>query len=164
MTTDDAVRRLLLARIDDTYWLATFMLRDPLAAEGAVQEAALLAWDRRRTLRDSQTADGWFTRTWSMSAATSSGERSPMESWPPGASRARLRVWHSTDGAAWTSNAAAPMRLGRDSDLAGYATGVLAMLQTSRYRIAFSSDGLTWQDSLWRVTPRPPRRARSRRS
>jgi RNA polymerase sigma-70 factor (ECF subfamily) len=62
VTTDDAVRGMLRARIDDAYRLATFILRDPLAAEDAVQEAALLAWDRRRTLRDSQRADGWFTR------------------------------------------------------------------------------------------------------
>ena len=62
VTADDAVRRLLFARIDDAYRLATFILHDPLAAEDAVQEAALLAWDRRRTLRDSQRADGWFTR------------------------------------------------------------------------------------------------------
>jgi RNA polymerase sigma-70 factor (ECF subfamily) len=39
-----------------------FILHDPLAAEDAVQEAALLAWDRRRTLRNSDSADGWFTR------------------------------------------------------------------------------------------------------
>jgi RNA polymerase sigma-70 factor (ECF subfamily) len=62
VTTDDAVRRLLVARIDDAYRLATFILHDRPAAEDAVQEAALLAWDRRRTLRDSQAADGWFTR------------------------------------------------------------------------------------------------------
>jgi RNA polymerase sigma-70 factor, ECF subfamily len=62
LTADDAVRRLLLSRIDDAYRLATFILRDPLTAEDAVQEAALLAWDRRKSLRDSRTADGWFTR------------------------------------------------------------------------------------------------------
>jgi RNA polymerase sigma factor (sigma-70 family) len=62
LTADDAVRRVLLARIDDAYRLATFILRDPLAAEDAVQEAALFAWDRRKSLRDSRTADGWFTR------------------------------------------------------------------------------------------------------
>ena len=62
MSTDDAVRRLLLARVDAAYRLATFILHAPMAAEDAVQEAALLAWDRRRTLRDSETADGWFTR------------------------------------------------------------------------------------------------------
>jgi RNA polymerase sigma-70 factor, ECF subfamily len=62
VTTDDVVRGLLVARIDDAYRLATFMLHDRPAAEDAVQEAALLAWDRRRTLRDSAAADGWFTR------------------------------------------------------------------------------------------------------
>lgn len=62
VTADDAVRGMLLGRIDDAYRLATFILRDRLAAEDAVQEAALLAWDRRRTLRDGQSADGWFTR------------------------------------------------------------------------------------------------------
>jgi RNA polymerase sigma-70 factor (ECF subfamily) len=62
VTTDDAVRRLLLTRIDGAYRLATFILRDRLAAEDAVQEAALLAWDRRRTLRDDHAFDGWFTR------------------------------------------------------------------------------------------------------
>ncbi len=62
VTPDDAVRRLLRARVDDAHRLATFILHDHLAAEDAVQEAALLAWDRRRTLRDSQSADGWFTR------------------------------------------------------------------------------------------------------
>lgn len=62
VTTDDAVRRVLLGRVDDAFRLATFILRDPLAAEDAVQEAALLAWDRRQTLRDLRSADGWFTR------------------------------------------------------------------------------------------------------
>lgn len=62
VAADDAVRRLLRARIDDAYRLATFILRDALAAEDAVQEAALLAWDRRGSLRDSESADGWFTR------------------------------------------------------------------------------------------------------
>lgn len=60
--TDDAVRLLLMSRIDDAYRLATFILHDRLAAEDAVQEAALLAWDRRRTLRDLGAADGWFGR------------------------------------------------------------------------------------------------------
>jgi DNA-directed RNA polymerase specialized sigma24 family protein len=62
VTTDDAIRRLLLSRIDGAYRLATFILRDRLAAEDAVQEAALLAWDRRGTLRDGHAFDGWFTR------------------------------------------------------------------------------------------------------
>ena len=62
VTADDAVRGMLRARIDDAYRLAMFILHDPLAAEDAVQDAALFAWDRRRTLRDSDSADGWFTR------------------------------------------------------------------------------------------------------
>jgi RNA polymerase sigma-70 factor, ECF subfamily len=61
-TTDDTVRTMLLTRVDDAFRLATFILHDPIAAEDAVQEAALLAWRRRRTLRDSRAVDGWFTR------------------------------------------------------------------------------------------------------
>ena len=59
---DEVVRSVLLARIDEAYRLATFILRDRVAAEDAVQEAATLAWDRRRSLRDAATADGWFMR------------------------------------------------------------------------------------------------------
>lgn len=62
VTADEAVRGMLRARIDDAYRLATFILHDPLAAEDAVQEAALRAWDRRGALRDGDSADGWFTR------------------------------------------------------------------------------------------------------
>ena len=54
-------------------------------------------------------------------------------------------VWHSTDGTAWTSRDADPMRLNGDGDLVGNAGGAVAILQTSPYRIAFSADGLTWQ-------------------
>lgn len=62
MTSDETIHQLLLARIDGAYRLAILILRDPSAAEDAVQEAALLAWDRRRALRDGAAADGWFTR------------------------------------------------------------------------------------------------------
>ena len=61
-TADEAVQRMLLARIDDAFRLATFILRDRQLAEDCVQEAALLAWRRRRSLRDSAAVDGWFTR------------------------------------------------------------------------------------------------------
>ncbi|HEY5436544.1 MAG TPA: hypothetical protein VIK13_15040 [Candidatus Limnocylindrales bacterium] len=54
-------------------------------------------------------------------------------------------VWHSTDGVTWTSNAAAQMRLNRDSDLVGNQSGAVAILEGSPYRIAFSADGVTWQ-------------------
>ena len=81
VTADDAVRRLLLVRIDDAYRLAMFILRDPLAAEDAVQEAALLAWDRRKSLRDSRTADGWFTGavTTAQPGRSKRGRHSPAE-------------------------------------------------------------------------------------
>jgi DNA-directed RNA polymerase specialized sigma24 family protein len=62
VTADEVVRRMLVARLDDAYRLAAFILHDGAAAEDAVQQAALLAWDRRRSLRDIERADGWFTR------------------------------------------------------------------------------------------------------
>lgn len=61
-TGDEIVRSMLAARVDDAFRLATFILRDRVAAEDAVQEAALLAWRRRASLRDPAAADGWFTR------------------------------------------------------------------------------------------------------
>ena len=61
-TGDEAVRKTLLARVGDARRLAAFILRDPAAAEDAVQQAALLAWDRRASLRSDDDADGWFTR------------------------------------------------------------------------------------------------------
>ncbi len=60
--TDEAVRSLLISRVDGAQRLATWILHDPIAAEDAVQEAALLAWDRRRSLRDTASADAWFNR------------------------------------------------------------------------------------------------------
>lgn len=62
VTADEVVRQLLRARIDDAYRLASYILGDRLAAEDAVQEAAMLAWDRRHALRDADAADSWFTR------------------------------------------------------------------------------------------------------
>jgi RNA polymerase sigma-70 factor (ECF subfamily) len=61
-TGDEAVRRTLLSRLGDARRLAAFILRDPIAAEDAAQQAALVAWDRRGSLRDVDDADGWFTR------------------------------------------------------------------------------------------------------
>jgi RNA polymerase sigma-70 factor (ECF subfamily) len=60
--TDDTVRALLIARAEGAQRLANWILHDPLAAEDAVQEAALLAWDRRRSLRDLETVEAWFNR------------------------------------------------------------------------------------------------------
>lgn len=59
---DDAIRRLLLSRAGDAHRLAAWILHDAATAEDAVQEAALLAWERRRDLRRAETADAWFTR------------------------------------------------------------------------------------------------------
>jgi RNA polymerase sigma-70 factor (ECF subfamily) len=59
---DDTVRSLLVARAQEAQRLASWILHDPAAAEDAVQEAALLAWDRRRSLRNLETADAWFNR------------------------------------------------------------------------------------------------------
>jgi RNA polymerase sigma-70 factor (ECF subfamily) len=60
--TEDAVRSLLLSRVADAHRLANWILHDSVAAEDAVQEAALLAWDRRRTLRSEATVAAWFDR------------------------------------------------------------------------------------------------------
>ena len=59
---DANVRLLLLARLPEAHKLANWILHDPIAAEDAVQEAALLAWDRRGSLRDAASADAWFNR------------------------------------------------------------------------------------------------------
>lgn len=60
--SDDTVRMLLISRANDAHRLATWILHDPVAAEDAVQEAALIAWDRRRSLRTVETAGAWFNR------------------------------------------------------------------------------------------------------
>ena len=59
---DETVRALLISRAEGAQRLATWILHDPVAAEDAVQEAALVAWDRRRSLRDPETVDAWFNR------------------------------------------------------------------------------------------------------
>jgi len=53
---------VLLARLPGAQRLASWILHDPVAAEDAVQEAALLAWDRRRSLRDPGAGEAWFNR------------------------------------------------------------------------------------------------------
>ena len=57
-----ALVRLIVARIDEARRVATWILGDVHAAEDAVQEAAILAWDRRASLRDGAAADAWFGR------------------------------------------------------------------------------------------------------
>jgi RNA polymerase sigma-70 factor, ECF subfamily len=59
---EEAVRAVLLSRLDGAYRLATCILRDETAAEDAVQEAALRAWSMRRGLRDPERVEAWFAR------------------------------------------------------------------------------------------------------
>ena len=57
-----AIRELLLSRLSSAYRVATCILRDPVAAEDAVQEAAVRAWEHRGELRDPGRVDAWFAR------------------------------------------------------------------------------------------------------
>jgi len=59
---DDAVADLLLARATEAHRLAAWILRDPVGAEDIVQEAALIAWNRRSSLRSVASAEAWFNR------------------------------------------------------------------------------------------------------
>ena len=60
--TDEAVRSMLISRAEAAHRLANWILHDPVAAEDAVQDAALLAWSRRRSLRGLDNFDAWFNR------------------------------------------------------------------------------------------------------
>jgi len=59
---DDEIADLLLGRAAEAHRLAAWILRDPVGAEDAVQDAALIAWNRRGSLRDGAAAEGWFNR------------------------------------------------------------------------------------------------------
>jgi RNA polymerase sigma-70 factor (ECF subfamily) len=59
---DDVVEQLLLAAIPDAHRVAAWILRDPVGAEDAVQDGLVLAWNRRRSIRASETVSGWFIR------------------------------------------------------------------------------------------------------
>jgi RNA polymerase sigma-70 factor (ECF subfamily) len=61
-TREDAVREILLELVPRSHRLAYWMLHDADAAADAVQEAALIAWRRRTTLRDPDAAEAWFNR------------------------------------------------------------------------------------------------------
>ena len=61
-SAEGVVGRVLIDRLAEAYRLATFLLHDRTAAEDIVQEAALLAWERRQTLRDADRAEASFTR------------------------------------------------------------------------------------------------------
>jgi DNA-directed RNA polymerase specialized sigma24 family protein len=60
---DDRVAELLLAGIPEAHRLASSILRDPVCAEDAVQEALLRAWNRRRSIRfELGEPHRWFMR------------------------------------------------------------------------------------------------------
>ena len=60
---DDRVAELLLAGLPQAHRLAASILRDPVGAEDAVQEALLRAWHKRRGIRFGDGApDRWFLR------------------------------------------------------------------------------------------------------
>lgn len=59
---DDAVANLLVGRAAQAHRLAAWILRDPFGAEDVVQEAALIAWNRRSSLRNAASAEAWFNR------------------------------------------------------------------------------------------------------
>ncbi len=60
---DDRVAELLLAGVPEAHRLAAWILRDPVGAEDAVQEALLRAWSRRRTIRfELGEPHRWFMR------------------------------------------------------------------------------------------------------
>jgi RNA polymerase sigma-70 factor (ECF subfamily) len=60
---DDRVAELLLAGVPEAHRLASWILRDPVGAEDAVQEALLRAWSRRRSIRlELGEPHRWFMR------------------------------------------------------------------------------------------------------
>ncbi len=60
---EDRVAELLLAGVPEAHRLASWILRDPVGAEDAVQEALLRAWSRRRTIRfELGEPHRWFMR------------------------------------------------------------------------------------------------------
>ncbi len=58
--SDDEMADLMLTCATDAHRLATWLLRDPVAAEDAVQEAALAAWKARGSLKSADNLPGWF--------------------------------------------------------------------------------------------------------
>jgi RNA polymerase sigma factor (sigma-70 family) len=60
--SDDDIAELLVSQAPEAHRLATWILRDSVAAEDAVQEAAVSAWDARKKLRHADNPTAWFTR------------------------------------------------------------------------------------------------------
>jgi RNA polymerase sigma-70 factor (ECF subfamily) len=60
---DERVAELLLAAVPDAHRLASSVLRDPVGAEDAVQDALLRAWNRRRSIHfELGQPQRWFMR------------------------------------------------------------------------------------------------------
>ena len=58
---DDRVAEMLLAGVPEAHRLASWILRDSVGAEDAVQEALMRAWSRRRSIQfDSGEPHRWF--------------------------------------------------------------------------------------------------------
>jgi RNA polymerase sigma-70 factor (ECF subfamily) len=60
---DERVVESLLAGVPEAHRLASWVLRDPIGAEDAVQEALLRAWSKRRSIRfELGQPQRWFMR------------------------------------------------------------------------------------------------------
>lgn len=59
---DSVVGDLLSDKAQASIRLATWILGDPEAARDAVQQAVMIAWERRRSIRDIESAEAWFNR------------------------------------------------------------------------------------------------------
>ena len=59
---DDAISELLLTRVAEANRVAARILRDPVEAQDVVQEAVIIAWRSRSTLRNAKSAEAWFGR------------------------------------------------------------------------------------------------------
>ncbi len=62
LASGDHVATRIDAALDASYRLAAVILGDPIEAEDAVADAALVAWRARRQLRDLARFDAWFGR------------------------------------------------------------------------------------------------------
>jgi DNA-directed RNA polymerase specialized sigma24 family protein len=60
--SDDDIAKLLASRTPEAHRLAPWILRDPVAAEDAVQEEAMAAWDGRKKLRHADNPTAWSAR------------------------------------------------------------------------------------------------------
>jgi RNA polymerase sigma-70 factor (ECF subfamily) len=58
--SDDDLVELLASQTPEAHRLAASILRDPIAAEDAVQDAAMAAWNGRRKLRHADNPTAWF--------------------------------------------------------------------------------------------------------